>query len=93
MTRTWLDDTILHLHVRLYQGFRVLNPLSCLPDKLGILGAVYCLVKTPHLVGGSNEYLVDAASLSDAVRRALEINEHFVGRRSDDTIVTLIEDG
>ena len=45
------------------------------------------------MVGGSNEYLVDAASLSDAVRRALEINEHFVGRRSDDTIVTLIEDG
>ena len=58
-----------------------------------ILGAMYCLVKIPHPVGGENEYLIDAASLFDAVRRALEINEGFVGQRPDDLIVTVIEDG
>lgn len=58
-----------------------------------ILGPVYCLVKIPHPVGGENEYLIDAASLFDAVRRALEINEGFVGQRPDDLIVTVIEDG
>jgi len=35
-----------------------------------ILGAVYCLVKIPHPVGGENEYLIDAASLFNAVQRA-----------------------
>ena len=54
---------------------------------------MYCLVKIPHPVGGENEYLIDAASLFDAVRRALEINEGFVGQRPDDLIVTVIEDG
>jgi hypothetical protein len=54
---------------------------------------VYYLVKIPHPVGGENEYLIDAASLFDAVRRALEINEGFVGHRPDDLIVTVIEDG
>ena len=54
---------------------------------------MYCLVKILHPVGRDNEYLVDATSLFDAVRRALEINEGFVGRRPDDTIVTVIEDG
>ena len=37
--------------------------------------------------------MIDAASLFDAVRRALEINEGFVGHRPDDLIVTVIEDG
>jgi hypothetical protein len=41
---------------------------------------VHCLVKIPHPVGGNNEYVVNAASLFDAVRRALKINEDFVGR-------------
>lgn len=42
---------------------------------------MYCLVKIPHPTGsGNNEYLVDAASLFDAVRRALEINEGMFGR-------------
>ena len=54
---------------------------------------MYCLVKIPHPVGGENEYLIDAASLFDAVRPALEINEGFVGHRPDDLIVTVIEDG
>jgi hypothetical protein len=55
---------------------------------------VHCLVKIPHPTGsGSNEYLVDAASLFDAVRRALEINEGMFGRRPDDTVATVIEDG
>ena len=54
---------------------------------------MYCLVKIPHLVGGNDEYLVDATSLFDAVRRALVIDEERLGRRSDDTVVTVIEDG
>jgi hypothetical protein len=55
---------------------------------------VYCLVKIPHPAGGgSNEYLVDATGLFDAVRRALAINEGMLGRRPDDTVVTVIEDG
>ena len=43
-------------------------PRSTTPrsGKLVILGAVYCLVKIPHPVGGENEYLIDAASLFDA---------------------------
>jgi hypothetical protein len=53
----------------------------------------YCLVKIPHPVGGENECLIDGASLFDAVRRALEINEGFVGQRPDDLVVTVIEDG
>ena len=55
---------------------------------------MYCLVKIPDPNGwGDDEYLVDAASLFDAVRRALAINEGFFGRRPDDTVVTFIEDG
>jgi hypothetical protein len=42
---------------------------------------------------GSNEYLIDANTLFDAVRRALAINEEGFGRRPDDTVVTVIEDG
>ena len=42
---------------------------------------------------GADEYLVDAVSLFDAVRRALAINEERFGRRPDDTVVTVIEDG
>lgn len=42
---------------------------------------------------GTNQYLVDATSLFDAVRRALAINEERLGRRPDDTFVTVIEDG
>ena len=55
---------------------------------------MYCLVKIPHPKGGgNNEYGVDATSLFDAVRRALAINEGQFGRRPDDTVVTVIEDG
>jgi hypothetical protein len=55
---------------------------------------VYCLVRIPHPNGGgSNEYLIDATGLFDAVRRALAINEERFGRRLDDTIVTVIQDG
>ena len=52
-----------------------------------------CLVKIPHPMGGNHEYPVDAASLFDAVRCALKINVDRMGRRSDDTIVTVIESG
>jgi len=52
-----------------------------------------CLVKIPHSVGGNDEYLVDATSLFDAVRRALVMDEERLGRRPDDTIVTVIEEG
>ena len=57
------------------------------------LVGVYCLVKIPHPVGGNNEYLIDATSLFDAVRRALVIDEERLGRRDDDTVSTVIEDG
>jgi hypothetical protein len=36
-----------------------------------ILEGVYRLVKIPHPAGGNNEYIVDAESLFDPVRRAL----------------------
>jgi hypothetical protein len=53
-----------------------------------------CLVKIPHPAGGgSNEYLVNATGLFDAVRRALEINEERLGRRPDATVATVIQDG
>ena len=52
-----------------------------------------CLVKIPHPICGNHEYPVDATSLFDAVRCALKIKEDRIGRRSDDSIVTVIENG
>src|SRR5215831_18412382 len=59
-----------------------------------ILGSVYYLVRIPHPTGGYDEYLVEKpSSLFDAVRRAVVIDEERFGHRSDDTVVTVIEDG
>src|SRR5262249_26948534 len=74
------------------------------PDLLGkdhrlrlffaILRSVYYLVRISHPTGGNDEYLVEKPTrLFDAVRRALVIDEERLGRRPDDTIVTVIEDG
>ena len=55
-----------------------------------ILGTVYCLVVIPHPTGGINEYLIEKpAGLFDAVRRALVIDEERLGRRSDETVITV----
>ena len=55
---------------------------------------VYYLVVIPHPTGGNDEYLIEKPTgLFDAVRRALVIDEERLGRRSDDTGVTVIEDG
>jgi hypothetical protein len=62
-------------------------------SRFAILVAVLLPRQNPHPVGGNNEYVVDAASLFDAVRRALVIDEERLGNRSDDTVVTVIEDG
>ena len=59
-----------------------------------ILGSVYYLVVIPHPTGGYDEYLIEKPTgLFDAVRRALVIDEERLGRRLDDTVVTVIEDG
>ena len=51
------------------------------------------LVKIPHPEGGNDEYLIEKPTeLFDAVR-ALAIHEERLGRWSDDTVVTVIEDG
>ena len=43
---------------------------------------------------GGNEYVIDRpTSLFDAVRQALAINEVHVGRRPDDLVVIVIENG
>src|SRR5215471_5428064 len=59
-----------------------------------ILGGVYYLVRIPRPHGGHDEYLIEKPTgLFDAVRRALVIDEERFGHRSDDTVVTVIEDG
>jgi hypothetical protein len=55
---------------------------------------VCCLVKISHPEGGNDEYLIEKPTgLFDAVRRALAIHEERLARWSDDTVVTVIEDG
>ena len=56
--------------------------------------ALYYLVVIPHPTGGNDEYLIEKPTgLFDAVRRALVIDEERFGHGSDDTVVTVIEDG
>jgi len=50
--------------------------------------------RDPISIGGNDEYLIEKPTgLFDAVKLALMIDEQRLERRSDDNVVTVIEDG
>ena len=54
---------------------------------------MHCLVQIPVAPGSRDEYPVEASSVFDAIRKALEVHEQRHGHAADDTVVLVIKEG